>query len=256
MSVCAVMLVRDEADIIRHTIQHLALQVDAIYVADNGSTDGTREILEEAEAFGLCEVTDDPEVGYWQSRKTSALARGALAAGHTWVVPCDADEFWFAPPGKTVAQHLSAMGPDVQIVKAQILNHVPTSLDPDEPNPAKRIGWRLPDPGDLPKVACRAAADLTIGMGNHDASYDTGGKPFAVPGLTIHHYSWRTAEQYVRKIRNGAEAYAATDMDPAYGAHWRGPALETDDDLMARFDKWFWADEPEAKGLVYDPAPL
>jgi hypothetical protein len=132
---------------------------------------------------------------------------------------------------------------------------VPTSLDPDDPNPARRIGWRLPDPGVLPKVAARTAPDLIIEMGNHAATYPSDPCAFAVGGLTIHHYSWRTADQYLRKIRNGSEAYAATDLDAGFGAHWRGMDGATDDAIMAHFDKWFWFDDPADGGLVYDPAP-
>ena len=42
MTVTAVTVVRDEADIIETTLRHTATQVDHIIAADNGSADGTR----------------------------------------------------------------------------------------------------------------------------------------------------------------------------------------------------------------------
>ena len=88
MTVFGIARVKDEADIIGPVVEHMLTQVDHILVADNASTDGTREILRELPI----EVIDDNEVGYWQEKKTTALAQYARKAGHSWVLPCDADE--------------------------------------------------------------------------------------------------------------------------------------------------------------------
>jgi glycosyltransferase involved in cell wall biosynthesis len=259
MSVAAVMLVRDEADILECTLDHLRGQVDACYVLDNRSTDGTTKQLlaMAARDHGWLQAEYDAEVGYWQARKTTRLARRALADGHAWVVPCDADERWEAPGGN-IAAYLSSMGPDVQIVTAALYNHVPTDADDaEEGNPFRRLGWRLREPGALPKVAARTHPALSIHMGNHCADYGPNTHAMTLDrGLAIRHYSWRTPEQYVRKIRNGAEAYAATDLPATIGRHWRmWQHVEDDDALREHFDRWFFKRNPaDDDELVYDPA--
>ena len=40
-----VSMVRDEADVIEGTLRHMADEVDELIVADNGSVDGTTDIL-------------------------------------------------------------------------------------------------------------------------------------------------------------------------------------------------------------------
>src|SRR5258706_10050034 len=90
------MLVKDESDVIADTVAHLLSQVDEVIVADNLSTDGTRDLLETMPVT----VIDDREVGYYQSAKMTKLARLALSHGHEWVVPCDADEVWYSLFGR------------------------------------------------------------------------------------------------------------------------------------------------------------
>lgn len=251
MSVAAVMLVRDEADIIRFTLEHLLRQVDHVYVAENLSKDATREI---ACSFDRVTVIPDDELGYWQSKKTTALAMRALADGHEWVVPCDADEFWYANE-RTVSSLLNGLSPDVQIVTAPLFNHLPTDEDdPTEMNPFLRMGWRKREAGALPKVACRARPDLVIHAGNHSAS--TAGSALRSGGLLIRHFSWRSAEQYVRKIRNGEQAYAATTLPSHTGEHWRMWEGHPDEALVDHFNLWFHSAKPrEDDTLIYDPAP-
>jgi glycosyltransferase involved in cell wall biosynthesis len=249
MTTFAISMVRDEADIIGATVAHMLGQVDHVIVADNGSTDDTRAILSD---LGV-EVVDDPDPAYYQSRKMTALAQRAAAAGATWVVPFDADEIWCAADGR-IADLLAAS--TVDVVTAALYDHVPSALDPDVADPVRRIGWRRATPTPLPKVACRVAPDLVIAQGNHAATYD---RPHVeVAGLVVHHYPYRSADQFVRKARNGSQAYRATDLPDTAGAHWRqyGDLLDAHgpEVLAGVFRRWFWSPDPTADGLVWDPA--
>lgn len=258
MSACAVMLVKDEADIVGYTLRHLLTQVDEVIVADNMSTDGTAELIDALrhELPGLHYRVDE-EVGYYQDRKTTRLAHLARELGHDWVVPCDADEYWYAPDGRRIADWLAGLAPDVAFASADLYDHVPSALDvavEEEPNPFRRIGWRLREHGALGKVACRLLPGLEIRMGNHSAYLP--GSGLAVSGLVIRHFTWRTVDQYVRKIRNGERAYAATSMHPSVGAHWRAFEGKPDEAVADHFRTWFWKLDPAADAsLIYDPAP-
>jgi hypothetical protein len=172
-------------------------------------------------------------------------------------VPVDADEFWYANDGRTIASLLGGLAPDVQFVRAPLFNHIPASTDRSEkdvPNPFRRIGWRQREHAVLGKIACRLRPDLIIHAGNHGAS--TAGTGLSSSGLTVRHFSWRSADQYVKKIRNGERAYALTDLPVDTGAHWRMWNGQPDDALRGHFDTWFWSSDPYADDtLIFDPAP-
>lgn len=259
MSVAAVMLCKDEADIVGYTVGHLCGQVDHVYVADNGSTDGTKDTLGALqETLGTDRLTliDDGTVAYWQSRKTTELADLARDCGHAWVIPCDADEWWYTTDSRRLADFIAGLAPDVAIVAAPMYHHLPTRLDAaHEINPYRRINWRRRERGVLPKVACRLLPGLTIHAGNHGAEY--GDTPtLTSAGFEIRHLSWRDADQYVRKIRNGEAAYALTDLPDDVGAHWRMWEGIPDEAIAAHFAAAFTVDDPALDDtLVLDPVP-
>ena len=253
-------MVRDEADIIDQTMINLRVQgVDRFIVLDNGSTDRTRSLL----ACSDVEVIDDPEVGYHQDAKMSKLARLAHEQGATWVLPFDADEYWYCPDGDTIAGTLHTLPADVNVVAAQEFKHWPTPWDDPTPDPFQRIRWRETEPHRLHKVCFRATADPKVHMGNHGVNfggYDPDRPDPAYLALELRHYPYRSFNQFARKVRNGREAYEAADLHPMFGTHWREMGAYTDTQLRE-----VWADCTAGTAydhpwlghgeLIEDPAP-
>jgi hypothetical protein len=256
--IVAIAMVRDEADIVRDTVGHMTTQVDHVIVVDNGSVDGTRDLLE-----GLAvEVLDDPEPAYYQSQKMTALAMRALERGATWVVPFDADEMHWATGGISIAETLRALPAEVLVSEAKLHDHVATAAYALGVSPVERMPWRRNACSPLRKIAARARPDLVIEQGNHGARFEKASVvPMVTDQIEVRHFPYRSVEQFVRKVRNGAAAYAATDLPESVGAHWRqyGQILEAEGEegIANVFHRWFWSADPESDDtLVFDPCPL
>jgi hypothetical protein len=121
MHIVGLMLVRNEADIVRtNLLHHLAQGIDRFLVVDNGSTDGTDRALEELARGGRVRWTRD-DGPYRQAEITTELAREAFRGGADWVLPIDADEFWYAPRGGL--RHVLAES-SAGALKVQLINFV------------------------------------------------------------------------------------------------------------------------------------
>jgi len=103
-------LVKDEADIIADNIRfHIKQGVDCFAVMDNGSTDGTVEILESLKSETELHIIHQPDQNYQQAKWMTELAeyaRTQLKAD--LVISNDADEFWQTTNGQPLKAHLSA----------------------------------------------------------------------------------------------------------------------------------------------------
>ena len=238
MTVVGVTMVRDEADIIETAVRHhLAEGCDRVIVADNLSTDGTRTILDRLAETLPVTVVDDPEKGYYQARKMTRLARQALEAGADWVVPFDADEFFYSDSGR-LADVLEAAPPEMGVLVCEGWDHVGEGLSP----------WRRRDPQQFPKVVFRADPNAELAMGNHSVAHP--GQVGSGP-VRYRHHQYRSLDQMARKVRQGADAYAASDLPESEGAHWREAARLSDIELQAR-----WLMLTSESGLVFDPTPI
>jgi len=254
MATFGICMAKDELDVIEGTVRHMADEVDHLIVADNGSTDGTREVLEELAAFMPLTVLDDPEPAYYQSDKMTALAVRAVSAGATWIVPFDADEVWLAP---TRLRDVLA-DTEATVASAALFNHFCTAVDPVAVHPFDSIVWRQANPAPLPKVAFRWEPGAVIHQGNHGVSLPSGGQVEQL--IEVRHFPYRSPEQFVSKARNGAAAYRAADLPENQGAHWRayGDLLDRhgEDALRDVFRQHFWYLSPVDSGMVLDPAPF
>ncbi len=206
----AITTVRDEADIIEHTVGHLIAQGARVIVADNLSTDCTAL----AAAFAGAEIIYDPDPAHRQAEKMSALAAQYAKVGE-WVIPFDGDEEWSGLANLTDDYDVAIARPVVQL--------------PD--GDGWRGGWVEPHP----KVAFRWCAGARLEEGNHGVS-GVGSRTLE-GALTVKHFQYRNLEQVKRKVRQGAAALDAGAIPETVGTHWRELARLTD----AELEQW-WAD--------------
>jgi len=241
MKLVMTLLVRDEADIVRQNIDyHLRSGVDHIVATDNGSVDGTIEILEHYEDQGVLTLIHEPEQDYAQGKWVTRMAQIARdRVGADWIINNDADEFWVAPSGKLKASldlpnissvhcprhhYFYLLGEDETVSWESRCFYRATTQTP-RGEIKDRYNSPLPDyyfclelPG---KSAVRAKEFVSIHQGNHGADM----RAEAQTGQTdiqIMHFPVRSTEQYRSKIVNGGQAYLRNpDLPEIYGWHWR-----------------------------------
>ena len=242
MKLVMTLLVRDEIDIVGANIEyHLAHGVDQVVAIDNGSVDGTRDLLADYARQGQLIVIDEPEQNYNQSAwMTNAAQFARDSLGAEWVLSNDADEFWVSPTGNLTDQ-LAGDAPDV--LRCTRRNMV-FAWDDEHPEIhwAERcrfrkvtpIAFKPPENPHMdglscpyfflrlrPKVLTRTYGLVSMAQGNHDATFS---RPVTKEesDILIYHFPVRTRGQFETKVRNGGSSYAANpDFPIAVGWHWR-----------------------------------
>jgi Glycosyl transferase family 2 len=254
MRVVMTLLVRNEADIVDAWLgYHLNAGVDFVIATDNRSSDGTTEILERYARTGRLRLIHEAGSDMRQDEWVTRMARLA-ATDHDadWVLNSDADEFWW-PRGGSLKEVLRLVPERYGIVRGCWRHFLPR---PDDGrHAAERMTVRLTTPahpGDKTtiyhahqKVAHRAAADVQIEYGNHDARGE-GLEPLrGWHPIEVLHFSLRSPEQVARKF-GGGEWLRNPEFEPprhlllADEAHRAGrigdyyDAFVVDDDALAR----------------------
>jgi Glycosyl transferase family 2 len=212
------LLVRDEADVLDAQIAfHLNAGVDFVVATDNGSTDGTTDILERYAKDGYARVIREASTEYRQSEWVTRMARlAATELGADWVVNSDADEFWW-PRGGGLKEVLGAVPSRYGVVRGVWRNFVP---QPDTGQSfAELMTLRLSpavalnDPRSPfrpnAKAAHRADPGLRVRTGNHELA-DTSLVPLrSWYPIEVLHFPLRTSEQVVRKYEAVHDAWGA-----------------------------------------------
>lgn len=249
MALMVVAMCRNEADIAPTFIRHLLAEgVDHFIILDNGSTDGTVEHLEDFIANGVSmTLIHDPELGYWQAKRMTAMTHQAGTMGAQWVIPADFDELWMSPHGR-LRDVLSLSVEPVQWVEG--FYHVPhEDDDASEPDPVRRMQHRRVG-RDCPqsKVCFRYTRTAQLHMGNHNVDGVPG--PRGLGLVAFREFQYRSYEHFVAKVRHGKKAYDATNLPDDCGIHWRRLGAMTDDELAQEWAAYL------ATPTEYDPAPV
>jgi glycosyltransferase involved in cell wall biosynthesis len=222
------LLVRDEADVVEGNVRfHLDHGVDFIVATDNGSTDGTTEILEEYAKKGVLHLIREPSRAFDQQAWVNRMGEIAYSSfSADMIFHADADEIWL-PSSGSLKRELS-MRQDVDVLYAPVRTMLLADLDGKEKFPidimyeVRRPLWkpvhrvmqevdkrsfllyRYPD-----KVIYRMRKGyLPVTQGNHDI--------VPVPGesqikrgiscdIQILHFPIRGLEQFIKKTVNSGE---------------------------------------------------
>ena len=227
MRLVATLLVRDEIDLVAATVEHLLDQGVAHVVAtDNGSVDGTREVLAQYAATGRVSVIDEPDHTFRQSQWVTRMARQAATEhGADWVLNADADEFWVPKDRRlTLAASLAEVGPEHALISARRTDLL--GVRGARGHWSRRLVWRdlltLSPRGTprLPKVAHRADPGVVVAQGNHEVTPT--GTALPTEPWDLYHVPLRSWPQFERVIVNGGSALAANrELEARFGWHWR-----------------------------------
>ena len=158
MKLVAITRVKNEIDIVEAFVRHHAGYFDKLIIVDDGSSDGTYELLRALQERGLpIVVMREPTIGYFQSRQMTHLLRIATERfGADWVVPLKhVDEFIEPPDGLTLAQVLAPLAGNLRVAWNNFA-WTPEADANGELNPVIRLTERMRRRDDMNKVIVAA----------------------------------------------------------------------------------------------------
>jgi GT2 family glycosyltransferase len=229
----ATLLVRDEAEIVLQNIEHhLAQGVEFFIATDNGSVDGTLELLHRHPAVKL--VLVEREQNFQQTQWVTRMAQLLCDYEVDWIVHLDADEFWWG------FETLATVPPEIAVVKSgtalipsqssgETCREFVPMVKPDGPtcngtfdrrgfcyyrHAGARFEYGV-------KVIHRPDPCIEIAQGNHDVRGVPHERQVCTTDIRIDHYPIRSYHQFQRKVINGGSAYARSGLPNRYGVHWR-----------------------------------
>lgn len=232
MRIIATMMVRDEIDIVAAMIEHhLDQGVDTLIVTDNGSVDGTAEVLERYAETGRVELHHDPRHLKQQATVVTEMARRARTHFRAdWVLNLDADEFLVPrDKGLNVRGALARTPLSLNSFHVPVVNLVgPAAFSGSG---IGRLEWRdQRSDEDLLKVGLhaqptpnavhRGESDIEVVQGNHFVSLPSNGEPPEEAAMEVLHLPWRSWAQLERKVVNAGRAYEANpEVNPSPRHH-------------------------------------
>ncbi|MBM2821991.1 MAG: hypothetical protein HW413_737 [Thermoleophilia bacterium] len=244
------LVVRDEADVIDANVAfHLNAGVDFVIALDNGSHDGTVDVLDAYSREGWLHLIRDPSGNIGRGESQTMLARLAAADFEAdWVITADADQFYW-PRGGSLREILVAIPDRFGILTAPRRVFAPR---PDGKGSfAERMTARVSTPAPIndpaspfrpqSNVIHRAHTGVVVAPGNRGVW----GVPYAAlrgwSPIEVLHFPLRSMEQCERKyiaanrrwLRNAVRAKANAMHDVGrFREYYEG--LIVDDSALER----------------------
>lgn len=219
MRLVGISQVKNECDIIEQFVRHNLGFLDALFIIDNHSVDGTREILRDLTHEGLpIVVFDDPRFTRMQSAQLTGLFRTIsehLALDFVFVL--DADELLVVPSRSALEDGLMSLPAGANGLipwTTYLYSAEPADIDPIHRMTMRR---RVENPAYHKAVIAvdpQGVSHVVIEPGNHAVAHALHGElpHFVVPTVALAHFPVRSARQITAKSVCGWLAILA--MDP------------------------------------------
>ena len=221
MKIYGMMVVKNEVDIISHTLQAASEWCDAIYVLDNGSDDGTWELVKYLEKCNSVIIAHgqnfEPFTEGIRARLFNTY-RYAAQAGDWWC-RLDADEMYVESPRRFLMNINSH-----DVVWAISIQYYFTDSDFDKYNTDPRLyGSNVP-----PRVRYRYYradhSEIRFFRHRHGLRWDAAGAWPRHLGrvyprrILVRHYKFRSPEQIRKRLETRSAVFARGGLA---GDHWR-----------------------------------
>ncbi|MDO8948681.1 MAG: glycosyltransferase family 2 protein [Desulfocapsaceae bacterium] len=230
MRLIGVSMVKNEIDIIEYFVRHNLKFLDALLIIDNGSIDGTREMLSKlmSEEKLPIAIFDAPEMGHCQSEKTTELAsRTDQFLQSDFILVLDADEFIMTSSRQELESSLSKLPPETagrvkwktyvltigdQTTNANIFERITHRRAKENPQYHKVV---------IPKNFSKDS-DNIIADGNHYLKNKKHQIPHQIIAeFAIAHFPVRSLKQLKLKILLGWLGYLVKKPKKNEGYHWK-----------------------------------
>ncbi len=268
MRIVAVSRVLDEVDVIEAFIRHAAAFVDHHVILDNGSRDGTLDVVKSLAEEGISlTVYQSPSICFSERAMNNWLYDEAVNQHDAdWVACLDSDEFYderHLPGGlRNYLRELENSRGNVVAVRVPWAHYNYTTRDDATENLVpRRITHRTEIGSDGKIIASwRLAREKGLVLeGQHDVHLPEGSRGVVVTErrLWIAHFSERNAAQYVTKfVRGWAKILTAgqSALDRGFSGHYRGPfeLLRDSPEKLLR-SEWFLERKNDERSVIHDP---